>query len=260
MGVLQRFERRLEDLVEGAFAKVFKDAVQPVEIASALQREAEDKKAVVSPGRTLVPNEYAVELGARDYERLAPYEKALTHELQQMVVEHATEAKWSFVGPVLITLEKIEDIDTGTFRIRSGVATEAQAEGGLWTPDADPVARVPIHAAAEPAQRGVPRLVISPEGKASADSVQAHGIDEEIPLTQPVTVIGRAEDADVRLSDGSVSRRHAEIRIDGERVLLTDLGSTNGTTVNGREVTTTELNNADRITFGSTVVIYRRDS
>ena len=66
MGVLQRFERRLEGLVEGAFARAFGGAVQPVEVAAALQREAADKKAIVGQGRVLVPNEYVVELGSSD--------------------------------------------------------------------------------------------------------------------------------------------------------------------------------------------------
>ena len=66
MGVLQRFERRLEGLVEGAFARVFGGVVQPVEVAAALQREAADKKQIVGQGRVLVPNHFVVELSASD--------------------------------------------------------------------------------------------------------------------------------------------------------------------------------------------------
>ena len=63
VGVLQRFERRLGGLVEGAFAKVFKGDVQPVEVAGALQRETDDKKTIVGQGKVLVPNDFVVELG-----------------------------------------------------------------------------------------------------------------------------------------------------------------------------------------------------
>ncbi|MGZ6792080.1 MAG: DUF3662 domain-containing protein, partial [Mycobacteriales bacterium] len=73
MGVLQRFERRLEGLVEGAFAKAFGGWVEPVEVAAALTREAEDKKAIVAAGRVLVPNAYTVELGPSDADRLREY-------------------------------------------------------------------------------------------------------------------------------------------------------------------------------------------
>jgi len=91
VGVLQRFERRLGGLVEGAFARVFGGVVQPVEVAAALQREAADKKAVVGQGRVLVPNSYVVELGASDAGRLGEYDEPLRAELASMVREHAEE-------------------------------------------------------------------------------------------------------------------------------------------------------------------------
>ena len=102
VGVLQRFERRLEGLVEGAFARVFGGVVQPVEVAAALQREAQDKKAIAGPGRVLVPNEYVVELGSVDAGRLGEYDAALRAELAAMVSEHAQEQGWSFVGPTTV--------------------------------------------------------------------------------------------------------------------------------------------------------------
>ena len=91
MGVLQRFERRLEGLVEGAFARVFGGAVQPAEVAAALQREAAHNKAVVAAGRVLVPNDYVVELGGTDADRLEAYDAPLRRELAAMVGEHAQE-------------------------------------------------------------------------------------------------------------------------------------------------------------------------
>src|SRR5438105_6219121 len=121
VGVLQRFERRLGGLVEGTFAKVFKGEVQPVEIASALQREADDRKTVVAEGKVLVPNDYVVELGTTDYARLSPYEGPLGKELAAMVHEHAGEQGYSFVGPVKVRLEEVGELDTGIFRVRSGV-------------------------------------------------------------------------------------------------------------------------------------------
>ncbi|MEU6207192.1 DUF3662 domain-containing protein [Micromonospora musae] len=72
MSVLQRFEKRLEGLVEGAFAKVFKGVVHPVEILNAMQREAEAHKAILAGGRTLVPNRYVIDLSPYDHSRLAP--------------------------------------------------------------------------------------------------------------------------------------------------------------------------------------------
>ena len=131
MGVLQRFERRLGGLVEGAFAKVFKGDVQPVEVAGALQRETDDRKTVVGQGKVLVPNDFVVELGQHDFERLSPWAQQLGDELAAMVKEHAGEQGYSFVGPVKVALEQMDGIDTGTFRVRSGVLAGDVLDGGV---------------------------------------------------------------------------------------------------------------------------------
>ena len=230
MGVLSRFERRLEGLVEGAFARVFRGGVEPVEVAKALQREAEDKKAI-STSRTLVPNEFVVELGRTDHAKLKPYEVPLGTELAAMVREHAAERRWTFVGPVRVTLEEHDDIDTGTFRVRSAVV-----EG-----EPDPVPTV--------ATQGQPRLRL----------LTGAGAPNEIPLTRDVLTIGRSSASDIRLDDTGVSRRHAEVRREGDDVVVVDLGSTNGTSVNGRLVERARLTPGDRIELGRTVVVYERD-
>ncbi|HEV2892056.1 MAG TPA: DUF3662 and FHA domain-containing protein [Frankiaceae bacterium] len=230
MGVLQRFERRLEGLVEGTFAKVFRGGVEPVEVAKALQREAADKKAI-SATRTLVPNEFVVELGRTDHAKLKPYEQPLGSELAAMVREHAAERDWEFVGPVTVALEEHEDIDTGTFRVRSTVTP--------GTPDPRPA--LP--------SKGAPRLRVA-QGQANRPQVE---------LTTDVTVVGRGSQAHLRLDDTGVSRQHAEIRREGDDVVLVDLGSTNGTSVNGRHVERVRLTPGDRIELGRCVLVYERD-
>jgi len=230
MGVLSRFERRLEGLVEGAFAKVFRGGVEPVEVAKALQREAADKRAISST-RTLIPNEFVVELGKTDAAKLLPYAAPLGAELASMVREHAAERRWSFVGPVQVHLEQHDDIDTGTFRVRSKVT-----EG-----DPDPIPTI--------STTGQPRVRI----------LNGAGAPNEIPLNQDVLVIGRASTADIRLDDTGVSRQHAEIRREGDDVVLVDLGSTNGSNVNGRSIERARLTPGDRIELGRTVLVYERD-
>ena len=130
MGVLQRFERRLEGMVEGAFARAFKSEVEPVEIASAVQREMDDRAAIVAQGRTLVPNDFVVELSDADHERLEVYADSLGIELATLAREHAKEQGYSFVGPVRMRFEGVPDLTTGTFRIRSGVIWGTTVEGG----------------------------------------------------------------------------------------------------------------------------------
>src|SRR5215210_7055287 len=105
MGVLQRFERRIEEMVNRPFARVFKAEVQPVELASALQRECDDRAAIVARGRTIVPNSFTVSLGEHDHERLNLYRDALRGELSEMVREHAEEQGYTFIGPVSVDFE-----------------------------------------------------------------------------------------------------------------------------------------------------------
>lgn len=260
MGVLQRFERRLGDLVEGAFAKVFKGDVQPVEIASALQREADDRKNVVGQGKVLVPNDFVVELGDHDYSRLSPWAEPLGDELAAMVREHAEEQGYSFVGPVQVRFELAPDVDTATFRVRSGVSAGDIVDGGKLTHAGDGASERAA-AGAPPAGTlpGRPRLVLATGGKADRDSPEAHGEEQTLFLTHSVTVIGRAPDVDLRLNDPGVSRRHAEIRYENDAFLVLDLGSTNGVRVNNAATTRRQLSPGDRIELGSTTLLFRRD-
>ena len=130
MGVLQRFERRLEGMVEGTFARVFKSELQPVEVASAVQHEMDERAAIVAQGRTLVPNDFVVEIAQTDAERLDVLAEDLGVELATLARDHAKEQGYSFVGPVRIRFEGVPDLTTGTFRIRSGVIRGHTVEAG----------------------------------------------------------------------------------------------------------------------------------
>ena len=125
MGVLQRFERRLEGLVGTAFARLFKGQVEPVEVAKALQREAEARRAIVGQDRVLVPNRYVVELGPTDHDRLAPWETQLTNTLAEMVQEHVDDEGWSTFGDIEVSLSRNEELGTGMFTVSSSVEPNA---------------------------------------------------------------------------------------------------------------------------------------
>lgn len=234
MGVMERFERRLDRLVNGVFARTFKAEVQPVEVAAALQRECDDRAAIVSRGRTMVPNDFTVELGPHDHERLVAYAEPLGAELAAMVREHADEQGYAFVGPVAVHLELADDLDTGLFRVRSEVVAAATPAGtGVGGPVPAPPAPVP-----------------------AAVSAALESGGHTYALTHRVTVLGRGTDADLRLEDPGVSRRHAEIVLsDPPRV--NDLGSTNGTLLDGALVSSAELYDGARIGLGSTTLVFR---
>lgn len=220
MGVLDKFERGVERAVQGVFAKAFKSEVQPVELASALRREADTSAAVVGRDRTLVPNAYLISLGSADYERLESWEDALADELADAVTAHARQQRYAFIGPVTVGFEVDGELDTGVFRVRGArvKGTVAPATAATATPS---------------------RPVLDVDGR-------------RYQLTGSVTVLGRGSEADIVVDDPGVSRRHVEIRLDGGSAVLRDLGSTNGTFVDGDRASTAHLVDGSTITIGRT--------
>ncbi|MGW6390585.1 FhaA domain-containing protein [Streptomyces sp. NPDC055103] len=290
MGVLKRFEQRLEGLVNGTFAKVFKSEVQPVEIAGALQRECDNNATIWNRERTVVPNDFIVELSAPDYERLSPYSGQLGDELAGLVRDYAKQQRYTFMGPIKVHLEKADDLDTGLYRVRSRTLAsstsqpqppaagqqqyhqqqgQAQGRGGYGYPPADappmpasPPPGAPGHRPAAPAGRPASGPVAVPGTGAGAGAgsqvrrwIEINGTRHQI--SRPTLVLGRSTDADVRIDDPGVSRRHCEIRT-GTPSTIQDLGSTNGIVVDGQHTTRATLRDGSRIVVGSTTIVYRQ--
>lgn len=228
MGVLKKFEQRLEGLVNGTFAKVFKSEVQPVEIAGALQRECDNNATIWNRDRTVVPNDFIVELSTPDFERLSPYSGQLGDELAGMVRDYAKQQRYTFMGPIKVHLEKADDLDTGLYRVRSRTlagSTDQQAPSG------------------------------APAGGRTRYWIEINGTRHQI--SRPTLVLGRSTEADVRIDDPGVSRRHCEIRT-GTPSTIQDLGSTNGIVVDGQHTTRATLRDGSRIVVGSSTIIYRQ--
>lgn len=268
MGVFDKLERGLERAVKQPFARVFKAEVQPVEIASAMRKAMDDRAAVLGPGRTMVPNVFTVELADSDYERLSSYDRALTDELVASAEDHADAQRYVSPGPFEVRLVSGDDLETGIFRVRPAARDgRGRDRGGReeqrpqprrpeppvereQSRDPDDVYRRPARTTQAPVQP--PR-----RSGASGRAPVALTVDgRQVPLTSAVSTIGRDEGCTVVLDDPGASRRHAEIRIthDGPhlQVILRDLGSTNGTYLNGEQVGSEELRRGDRITVGRT--------
>ncbi|MER7008959.1 DUF3662 and FHA domain-containing protein [Dactylosporangium sp. NPDC000555] len=222
MGALQRFEKRLEGMVEGTFAKVFKGVVHPVEILNAMQGEASANQTQMTGGRILVPNRYMVALAPADHSRLAPFAAALAQELAQSQAEYVGERGWAVYGDIVVEITRGDDLNTGLFRVAAQVYTGGQIVAGEGS--------------------GV-RLV-------TADG-------QNFPLTRGTTIIGRGEQATLRLADVGASRQHARVEYDGNRAVLTDLGSANGSLVNGHRVDSVTLTPGDEIMIGTTRLSFR---
>jgi hypothetical protein len=257
VSVLQRFEKRLEGLVEGAFAKVFKGVVHPVEILNAMQREAEAHKAILAGGRTLVPNRYVIDLSPYDHSRLAPYAAALAQELAQSQAEFIGEQGWTVYGDVIVEIERGEGLDTGMFRVTAEVYTGGSEPAPAPAPapyDPGP-GYAPYGQGQQHGGYGQPPMGGGPGRNARLVSNDGR----TYPLSVGSTVIGRGDQANLRLPDVGISRRHARLDFDGGQVVLTDLGSTNGTSVNGQRVSAVALNPGDMIQIGTTTLTFRVD-
>ncbi len=226
MGLLERFEDSLDRLVNGAFARAFKAEVQPVEIASALQREIDDRAATLDRTRVVIPNVFHIELSPHDYARLSVFREALQGELAGHVTNYAGEQRYTLLGSVAVTMSEDDELDTGIFRVRSEAKAEVRASAGEAGAD-DLGAK--------------PRLVI---GRSA------------YPLVRAVSRIGRGSDADIQVDDPGVSRNHCEIVL-GAPVLVRDLGSTNGTLINGQRINEAPLEDGTALTVGSTTLVFR---
>lgn len=207
------FERRLEHLVEGVFARVFRSGVRPVELGRRIAREMDIGRSVDVRGRTLVPNEFSVVVSGPDADHLEGIRDQLEVELAEAAREHARDEGYVFSGPVGVDLWRDDTLREGEFRIEARLG---QGPGGVG-----------------------PGSLVLPDG-------QRFVLDAE-----PVR-IGRHPESEVLLSDPKASRHHAEIRPHGDGFVLTDLGSTNGTRVNGVAVREHVLVDGDELAFGGT--------
>ncbi|MDX3850413.1 DUF3662 and FHA domain-containing protein [Streptomyces sp. AK02-01A] len=276
MGVMKRFEQRLEGLVNGTFAKVFKSEVQPVEIAGALQRECDNNATIWNRERTVVPNDFIVELSTPDYERLSPYSGQLGDELSGLVRDYAKQQRYTFMGPIKVHLEKAEDLDTGLYRVRSrtlasstsqapaperGPSAHAAPQGGAPSGYGYPPAAVPPMPASPPPGGGhSPAGGRVPPGPGATHGqvrrwIEINGTRHQ--MSRATLVLGRSTDADVRIDDPGVSRRHCEIR-SGTPSTIQDLGSTNGIVVDGQHTTRATLRDGSRIVVGNTTIVFRQ--
>jgi hypothetical protein len=238
MGIFQRFEKGVEGAVSGVFARAFKGDVQPVEIAARLQRELDAEAKLMSRDKKLVPNDFTVELSPHDHDKLAPYAATLTRELGDELRSHATDRGYVFSGPIHIDLALDPRLPTGRFTVSS------EAVAGVSAPAAEPAVPAPAR----------------PSGPAEGGRTRAGELVLEVngmrhPLSPPGLVIGRGSEADLRINDPGISRRHAEIRVgqssDGS-IDIVDLGSTNGITVDGQKVRHATLAEGSRIEIGTT--------
>ena len=241
MGVLDRFEKGVERVVSTAFAKAFRSEVKPVEIAAAIQKEM-DERAAAFRGRTVVPNTFEVELGDGDHERVIEWgEDALADEIAAAASDHAREQGYSLVGPISVSFSDQPDLETGRFRVHSSTIRDESYAAAV--------------SAGGPGRGGQPG-----QAQAAVPEPPRHPVididGERYLLTATRTILGRGAEADIVVDDTGVSRTHLSLERTPHGVVVTDLGSTNGTFVEGNRITAATLVDGNTVTLGRTRLLF----
>ena len=210
--VIKKVENKIEKLVEGTFAKFFSSELKPVEISRKIVREVELNRSIGVHGDHLAPNDFDVAISESDYSNLIKAKEPLEQELEETIRDYSYQEGYIFLGSINVSIEKEENLRAGTFRIDARLK---QDESGC-----------------------PPGALVLPDGK-------------RIQIGNRVITIGRLQDSTVCIDDPSISRNQAEVLLRETGYLLSDLGSTNGTLVNGRRISQHVLTDHDQIEFGS---------
>ena len=250
--VLRAIEKKIEALFEGIFGRAFRTNVQPVELARKLAKEMDDHRTI-SVSRVYAPNEYTVYLSPADREQFQTYEDSLRGELQEYLSEHARREEYALLSPPRVTLETDSDLDVGEFGIATRMAQpDRRPQAGEPPGDLEPGATMIYKSKAPAATQAVSEAELGVDEELVSLTIDGTRHD----VKQRRVVLGRSRDCDIQVNDSNVSRRHAELRQEGNSYWIVDLGSTNGMEVNGRRVKRAKLNDGDKITLGSTDVTF----
>lgn len=224
MGFLDRIERGVENVAGRAMSR-FSGEVEPIEIASRLRETMDKRAATFSRDRSVVPNVFRVRLSPTDHARVQDWgEEEMVRQMEDVVTSHAGAQGYSFVGPVEVTIVADTTVASPTIEVDSSTRRGAAAPAAA-------------------AQASPTHPIVDIDG-------------QRYLLTGPVTVIGRGSEADIVVDDSGVSRRHLEIRLTQGHAIATDLGSTNGTYVEGHRVDAATLLDGNTLTIGRTRILF----
>ncbi len=216
---LESFERKIAAVVESIFAKGSPRGIEPAELGRRLVREIE-RSSRVGVRSSVAPNVLTVGLSVEDLRELSPLRNRVESELRVLAQETVEGGDYELLGPIDLQLIEDPELKSGTFYIDC-TFREERGFGDRWA-------------------------VVMPDGT-------------PVKLTIGTHVIGRLAGSDIFVDDPRVSRRQAEIVVDEGSITVFDLGSTNGTFVNGAKISRpTELNQGDVVTVGTTDLSVRK--
>ena len=216
MGLLKKIEKKLENAVEGLFAKGFKSKVEPVELGKKLSLAMINNK-VVALKKVWAPNEFEITLSIVDSEQYESYKKELVHELADFLVQEASAEGLSMMGRPKLNFKSSEDLAKGQFEINVKMSEEQEKE---------------ISKTTDGATQLIPLSVVKVE--ATKHFIQVEPLMLRYDLKPGKTLIGRSSTNDISIADPALSRHHFEINIEEEEAIVRDLNTTNGTKINNK--------------------------
>lgn len=254
MGFLDNLERGIEKAVRTAFSTGSRRRIEAVEIASALRRELDEHSFTISAGRTMAPNDFIVEFSDDDFPRAREWGTPLAEELCEVVIKHARSQAYTLQGSVRVSFTRGPSLERGRFEIISS-ARRARSEDSPAAPHGPTAAR----SAPDRERAGQHSQPAEAPNRTPEHWVPVLDIDgQRLSVDADSIVLGRASDADVTVDDTGVSRHHLEIRREGEHWIAVDLGSTNGSHVDGQRIRgRIELVNGAVIDMGRTRMVFR---
>lgn len=229
-------ERSFENLFDGLFSRAFKSGVKPLQLGRKLLEVVDQERDVDAQGRRVVPNSYLIHLSPADREGFADLEPTLLQELTAALREYIGQEGYHVDGKARVALHTNPDLRKGKFNIECrNIIADTPAE-----------------------PTSAPELTVVPNPPSAFDyppAVLTLPGGQRIELHEGHYVLGRQLQSDIVLNDTNVSRTHAEFVSAAGEVTVKDLGSTNGTKVNGVLITNEQLlQHGDVINFGTVQV------
>jgi hypothetical protein len=284
MRPLTTLERFFEQLFERPAARLFRPRLQPVQLQRRIERALETDR-MSGADRTLVPNRFRVHLNPEDLEAFGELTATLATDLAEGALAFARAHHYTLVDRPRVDLVADPAVGKGEIRVlarfaerESGGRSIAAESANEARPGGPPAAapKPPAEPRPAPAEDDAdgrdgarvdpadPRFIsqtmifaapIADAPAAQLREVRPNGTEREIALDGAPLTIGRASDNGLVIHDSRVSRHHARLQARRGALVFTDLGSTNGSRVNGSRVAEVALGEGDRIEIGDTVLV-----
>jgi hypothetical protein len=220
LGLIENFEHRLESFVNGAFSKAFKSQLQPVEISAAIKAKMDVSAAVMGKDRIIAPNEFRVSLSQMDLVRLNNLGDGLVTEITKQVNSHVKKQRYQLTDALNVSLTPSSNLAVGQIQVAASGSKANQVANVTWVPAIDIAGKRYL-------------------------------------LAKAKTTIGRDAVSDIQVNDSGLSRTHFAINWDGSNATVEDMGSTNGTSVAGRNIKLQEITADTVIKAGRTEFVFR---